>query len=65
MNIRFFDQVTDRPVYAVIASPEQTDDVQPLPFAHVDIPTAQFFSEIEKGLGRTVEERYDPQFETR
>lgn len=59
----FFDQVTDRPVYAVIASPEQIDDVQPLPFAHVNISPAQFFDEIEKGLGRPVDERYDPQFE--
>lgn len=58
-----FDQVDDLPVYAVIASPEQVDDVQPLPFAHVNISPAQFFDELEKGLGRPIEERYDPQFE--
>lgn len=59
----FSDQVSDKPVYAVIASPEQTDDVQPLPFAHVEITTAQFFDEIERVMGVPVAERYDPQFE--
>lgn len=59
----FSDRVSDKPVYAVIASPEQIDDVQPLPFAHVEITTAEFFNEIERGIGTQVEERYDPQFE--
>ncbi len=59
----FLDEAQALPVYAVIASPEQIDDVQALPFKHISKSTAQFFEEIETKLGRVVQERYDPQFE--
>ncbi|WP_189580320.1 hypothetical protein [Litorimonas cladophorae] len=59
----FLDEAQDLPVYSVIASPEQIDDVQALPFRHISKSPTQFFQEIEAKLGRAVDERYDPQFE--
>jgi hypothetical protein len=59
----FLDEAGAKPVYAIIASPEQVDDVQDLPFAHTLKSAGNFFAELESGLGEPVQEYYDPQFE--
>lgn len=58
----FMDEADVLPVYAVIASPEQVDDVSKLPFEHISKSTKDFINELETGLGVTLDEYYDPQY---
>ena len=59
-----FEKNADVPVYAFIVSPEQCDDLSSdgPKFPHKTTTSRYFFEELEAGLGRNIDEYYDPQY---
>ncbi len=59
------NQIKTLPVYVEIANEWQEDEAKKyndaIPFSHYNGNDKEFFYEIEKGLGRRVDEYYDPQ----
>jgi hypothetical protein len=55
------DKATDVPVYVFVANDWQRPKGAP-PYKHVVVSMRAWISELEKGLGRTVDEYYDPQY---
>lgn len=57
-----FQGSSEAPIYVHIANDQQASYAEGgPPTPHRKISVAEFFSELESGLGRTVKERYDPQ----
>ena len=55
---------THLPTYVLIASPEQFDDIQErLPIEYRSLSFVHLVQELERVLGRQIDEYYDPQFE--
>lgn len=58
-----YQGAADVPIYVNIANDQQIAYTKGgPPYAHKQIPVAEFISKLESGLGRPIEERYDPQF---
>ncbi len=54
---------SDLPTYVHLANDEQVAFTKPgPPYEHRVIEVADFFDELERGLGREVDEYYDPQY---
>ena len=59
-----FEGTAKVPVYVHIANDQQSPYAKNgPPTPHKLISNADFIAELEKGLGRTIKERYDPQFD--
>ncbi|MCP4678696.1 MAG: hypothetical protein GY854_24935 [Deltaproteobacteria bacterium] len=50
------------PVYVLVGHSDQLRQIPPGPeYEHVVVPFAELVEELQAGLGRSIEERYDPQ----
>jgi len=58
-----FEGVSDKPTYVFVATKEQYENTRGNPHPFNEVPFSEFIKELEKKLGRTINEYYDPQRE--